>query len=758
MTTTTKRPAAEYKVIGKRAHKVGGAEMVTGQAVYAADVNLPGMLYARILRSPHAHAFIMRIDASKALALEGVKAVITGQDMPQVNPKATFPMGEGQMGISGIATVLMAHEKALFVGHPVAAVAATDPLIAEQALGLIQVDYEVLPAALDVLEAMKPTAPVINSTVQTKTQMRQIENPGPTNVAMHATMSQGDIVDGFKQAEAVVEREYVVATAHQGYIEPQAATAHWKHDGSLTVWTSTQGSFTAQQQIATILGLPQNQVVLIPTEIGGAFGGKIHAFLEPVVALLSKKTGRPVKGVLSRKEVLETSGPGSACVIRVKAGAKKDGTLTAIQVWSAFEAGCVPGSPMMSALVCAVAPYNCPNMLVEGYDVLTNKVGVAAYRAPGSPQGAFAMEQTIDAVAQAIGMDPLQLRVKNAPGEGDLQVTGSRWNRIGLKEIYSRIASNPHWKSRLAGPNRGRGLAVGFWPGGVMTSGANVKFNPDGTVSVLLGIVDLTGTRTAARQVVAEELDMDPEDVTVTIGSTDKAPYNDLSGGSHTTYTMSAAIHHACHDLLGKLQQRAAEKLKVKPEEIEYVQRTFRVKGAADKFVHVKDVARAASGYIVGTGSISRLGPVPAFAAAVADVEVDPETGKTTILRFTAFQDCGKAVNPTRVEAQMQGGAAQGIGWGLTEEYIYDENGKLLNASLLDYRQPTAMDVPNLDCEIIEVPASDGPYGIRGVGEPPICAPAAALGNAIARATGVRVTHMPMTMDRVYAAMKKGSR
>jgi CO/xanthine dehydrogenase Mo-binding subunit len=402
--------------------------------------------------------------------------------------------------------------------------------------------------------------------------------------------------------------------------------------------------------------------------------------------------------------------------------------------------------------------YNIPNVKVDSYDVITNKVRVTSYRAPGSIQGAFCVEQHMDMMAQALKMDPLELRMKNSIKEGDLLPTGERVERMGLQEIYRRIQAHPHWTSKLEGPNRGRGLAVGFWGGVVFTSGASVMINRDGTATVLVGSVDLTGTRTAIQQMAAELLEMSPEEVLVKQGDTATAPYADLSGGSRITYSMSGALHQACNDLLSKLKERAAERLKAPPDQIEYKEKTFFVRGEPDKKATLVQASQGGNGFVMGTGSVSKLKPAPTYAAALADVEVDPESGKVQILRFTAFQDVGKAVNPTRVEAQMQGAAVQSLGWGLWEEYVWGDDGVLRNASLLDYRQGTALDVPMLDCEIIEVPAIDGPFGVRGVGEVPHVAPAAAVANAIARAAGIRCDHMPMNPERIYFNIKNNKK
>ncbi|MFQ5879711.1 MAG: xanthine dehydrogenase family protein molybdopterin-binding subunit [Dehalococcoidia bacterium] len=748
--------ASQYKVIGQRVPKVGAVEMVRGEAPYGADIHLPGMLYVKVLRSPYAHARIRGIDTSKALALEGVKAVVTGEEMPNVAKGTTFPLGEMPVEVSGIALLNMARNEALFHGHAVAAVAATDPWIAQEALALIEVEYEELPAVFDVEEAMKPGAPIVDPTLRTTDMLRRSVSDEPTNVAVKLEMGRGDVEQGLKEAAVVVEETYVVGQAHQGYIEPQACTARAEPDGRITVWTSVQGSFTVQRQLAAIFGIPLNKIRVVPMEVGGAFGGKIYSLIEPLAVVLAQKTGRPVKLVLTREEVLRASGPGAPGVVKVRSGCRRDGTITAIDCWFAYNAGCLPGSPIAQAAQTCVAPYGkVANIRIQAYDVISNKARVTAYRAPGSPQAAFAVEQNVDAMAKAIGMDPVELRLKNCSEEGDPTAGGRPFGPIGLRQILERMQDHPHYHRAPAGPNRGRGVALGFWGGVGFTSSAVVMIKPDGTASLVVGTVDLTGTRTAFQQMCAEELGLRPDQVDVIVADTETAGYADVSGGSRITYTMSIAIHRACQDALEQLRARAAARFRVEPDRIESADSRFWVAGNNEQATTIAELAASGDGHVVGRASITQRGMAPAFAGHIADVEVDPETGKVKVLRYTAVQDVGRAINPTRVEAQMQGGAVQGIGWALTEEYIYDERGALLNASLLDYRQPVSLDVPMLDTEIIEVPADQGPYGVRGVGEVPIVPTAAVIANAVHSAVGVRTYHMPMTPERVFWAIQK---
>jgi CO/xanthine dehydrogenase Mo-binding subunit len=748
---------ADYKVIGQRTPKVDGLERVTGKATYAADFVLPDLLHGKVLRSPHAHARILRLDTRQAEQLEGVRAVITARDMPPPAPDAFANLGETQIDMDLLRQLVLADKKAVFHGQAVAAVAALTPEIAEEALGLIEVDYEPLPVVEDVEQAMRPDAPLIHEDLYTEGLGPKAT--APSNIAAHLELARGDVDRAFREADAVVEGTYRSVMVHQGYIEPQAATARVDSDGRVTLWCTTQGSFTIKMQIAALLNLPLSKVKVVPMEIGGGFGGKIYVNLEPLCVLLAQKSGRPVRIVMTRDEVFRATGPASPAVIWVKAGAKKDGTLTAIQGKLIYDAGAFKGSPVSAAILVGFAAYPVPNLRLDGYDVVTNKPRVNAYRAPGGPPAAFAVESTLDDLAQRLGIDPLDFRIKNCAKTGDPGPNDVKFNRIGLQQILDRVRHHPAWTTPLDGhPNRGRGLAVGYWRGAQMTSSCTVSITPDGTPAVVLGSVDLTGTRTTMAQVAAEELGFTPEEVSVTMADTESAPYTDVTGGSRITYTMSTAVHRACRDVIAQFTERAARRLQVKPDEVEYADRTFRVKGSPDRKVTLKELALASAmgsdGPVIGRGTTTRLAPAPAFAVHVADVEVDPETGKVTILNYTVFQDAGCAINPTQVEGQMQGGAAQGIGWALTEGYVFDR-GVMRNPTLLDYRMMTALDLPMIDPVIVEVPAAEGPYGARGVGEVPICPPPATLANAIKRAVGVRMTQLPMNPEAVFWAVRE---
>ena len=752
MTTTEERRAA----IGQRLPKVDGLDRVTGKAAYGADIHLPGMLHGKLLHSPHAHAVIKSIDASQALKLPGVMAVITATDFPELGKEAAISgSSEYSIGAANLRRLWMAKEKALFSGHPVAAVAATDPNIAEQALALIKVDYEVLPWVRDIDEAIKPTSPLIHEDLYTHTLGELPKQP--SNIAQHVEIGNGDAEAAFRDSDVVIENEYETQRVHQGYIEPQASAALVDPSGQVTVWTTIQGVHWARFDLASVLNIPLGKLRVIPMEIGGAFGGKVYPTLEPLCILLSKKTGRPVKMVLSREEVLRMTGPTSGSIVKIKTGCMRDGTLTgfAVKLW--MDSGSFPGSPVAGATLAGFSVYQWKAFHIDGYDVLTNKVRVQAYRGPGAPQACFAMEQQMELMAAKIGMNPLEMRIKNISKEGDPMTHGRPHLKVGFKEVLEQVQRHPAWTSPMKGPWRGRGVSCGMWMGGTGNSSAHLTVNADGSVAVVVGSVDLTGTRTAFAQIAADEFRIPVEKVHVTVGDTDQTGYTDTSGGSRITYSMGTAVHRACMEAIEKLKVVAAAQLKVSAADVTYKDGLFRTSsGQSLTFEQAAQTSmRRGEGPISSTGVARRLKHAPTFGAHVADVEVDPETGKVTLLDYTVFQDVGRAVNPTQVEGQMQGGAVQGIGWALFEDYVYDEKGNIRNASLLDYRMPTALDLPMIGAEIVEVPAGDGPFGVRGCGEVPIIPPISAIANAIANATGVRIKETPFTPERVFWALKK---
>jgi len=744
----------KYKVIGTRPIRHDGVDKVTGQAIYGADVRLPGMLYGKILRSPHAHARILSIDTSKALTLPGVRAVATADDLVETVDKIAN-LGETSINIREVAKNSLASDKVLYKGHAVAAVAATSPHIAEEALALIEVAYEPLPAVVDVRQAMAADAPLLDENRTTREFGENTDNK--SNIASHNQQQLGDVEQGFAAADAIVEREFTTATVHQGYIEPHNTTVHWKADGSITVWVSTQGPFDIRAQVSEVLQVPISRVKVIPCEIGGGFGGKFPAYMEPAAAILSHKTGQPVKCVMSRSEVFQASGPAPGSYIRVKIGATRDGHITAAQAYLAYEAGAFPGSAVGAGAACIFSPYNLENVLIDAFDVVVNKPRSSAYRAPGAPNAAYAAESVLGELADKLGIDPLEFRHKNSSHEGTRKADGTPFRRIGCQETLEAAMRSEHYQSKLEGPCRGRGVASGFWPNGGGQSSAAISVNPNGAVNLQEGSVDIGGSRAAMAMIVAETLGLTAEEINPSIPDTSSIGYTDGTGGSRVTYATGHACFLAAEDVRQEMCVRAARQLEVEEDDIEFADGDFVCKSDPEKRLTFKEVAArqgGTGGPITGKGTINASGPGNAFGTHIVDVEIDPETGKAQILRYTAAQDVGKAIHPSYVEGQIQGGVVQGIGWALTEGYVFDDEGNMANPTFLDYRMPTTLDLPMIEPILVEVPNPGSPHGIRGVGEVPLVPVMAAITNAIANAIGVRLTDLPMTPDRILGALQ----
>ena len=744
----------EYKVIGTRPIRHDGTDKVTGRAVYGGDVQLPGMLYGQVLRSPHGHARIRSIDTRRAEALEGVRAVVTGLgDLPPTEGDEIVDLGEGPAKLKYMRDNVLATDKVLYRGHAVAGVAAINPHVAEEALGLIDVDYEVLPPYTEVLEAMKEDAVLLHEDLTT--QEFGEDTGRKSNIASHNQDKLGDIAEGFSRADVVAEYEVNTATVHQGYIEPHNGTASWSQDGNLTVWTSTQGSFTARGQLGAVLDVPVQKVKVVPQEIGGGFGGKIPVYLEPVAALLSRKTGQPVKIIMTRADCFEGTGPTPGSFVRVRMGADKNGKLTAAEAWIAFEAGGYPGSPVFAAAMCVFSCYDVPNCLVDSFDVVTNKPRSFAYRAPGSTHVAFATEKVMDDLAAQLGVDPVEFRLQNVAVEGTRRSDSVVYPRIGARECLEVVRDHEHYKAPLEGPNRGRGMAIGYWFNIGFKSAVTAAVNDDGTVNLVEGSTDIGGTRTSIAMQFAETLGLTAEAINPAVVDTNSIGFTDVTGGSRVTYATGWAAHDAAIDVRNQMVERAAALWEVDAADIEYEDGTFRTRDGAKKlsFKELAGKLGETGGPVIGKASVDpNAGVGGSFAANIVDVEVDPETGKVTILRFTAIQDAGKAIHPSYVEGQMQGGSVQGIGWALNEEYFYND-GVMENSTFLDYRIPTTLDLPMIDTVIVEVPNPGHPFGVRGVGEANIAPPPAAIASAIADATGLRLCELPMRPDRIAAAI-----
>ena len=735
----------EYNVVGKRPIRHDGYDKVTGKALYGADVHLPGMLHGKILRSPHAHARIRSIDTSKAEALPFVRAVLTSADMIEFENNGARRSSGPPQPPNYKSSNLMARGKALYKGHAVAAVAADNPHSAEEALALIEVDYEVLSPASDVETAMSPGA-------------EQLHDEFEGNVAGHSQLELGDVKRGFASADLVLEREYRTKTIHQGYIEPHAATVWWTPQDKITIWSSSQGHFEVRASTATLIGVQPFSIKVVPMEIGGGFGGKISIYLEPIAAILSKKTGRPVKMTMTRAEVLEATGPAPGSYMKVKIGVTSEGKITAAQADLRFEAGAYPGSPVGAAAQCMFSPYDIRNLLIDAYDVVDNKPKTAAYRAPGAPIGAFAAESLIDEICEKLSMDPLDFRILNGAKEGTRRASGLQNPRIGAIETAQAARDHEHYSTSLEGPYRGRGVASGFWGNGAGAACATAMVSFDGTVNLTIGSMDIGGLRPVAAQHLAEALGIPVEEVNPQVADTDSIGFTSVTGGSSTAFKTGWASYEAAQDVKRQMIDRAAMIWDTSAEEIELADGVFRHKSDPELSITFKELAAetpATGGPVVGRANMNPAGAGSAFATHIVDVEVDPETGKVTILRYTAVQDAGKAIHPSYVEGQIQGGVVQGIGWALNEEYYMGDDGQMLNSSLLDYRMPTALDLPMVDTVIVEVANPNHPYGVRGVGEVPLVPPLAAVANAVYHATGVRLNNLPMNPAGVSKALSE---
>ncbi|MEM7079190.1 MAG: xanthine dehydrogenase family protein molybdopterin-binding subunit [Pseudomonadota bacterium] len=740
---------SDLRLVGTRPVRPDGVEKVTGKANYGADEQLPGMIYGAVVRATHAHAIIKQIDASAALAMPGVFAVATAADMPS---RDGISVGRKRF----MENVIASH-KVLYHGHPVAAVAAKTKQLAEHAASLVQVDYEVLPAITDMQAAMAEDAPLLHDDMFT--QGLETTPETPSNIAQYMSITKGDVDAGFESADIIVERTFVTPMVHQGYIEPHACVASYSKDGRATLWCSTQGHFGVRDMAAMALGMDTGDIRVQPAEIGGGFGGKTVVYLEPLAIKLSELSGRPVKMIMKREDVFRATGPASGSINRVKVGCTRDGKITAMYADLLFEAGAYPGSPLGAGAMCIFAPYDVEHVLIEGQEVVVNKPRVAAYRAPGAPQTMFAGECVLDELAQQLNMDPIEFRLLNAADEGTRAAYGPRFKEIGLKACLEAAHNHPNYQAQLE-ENQGRGVAVGFWFNAGNNSSAEVHIAESGMVQIVEGSPDIGGSRASMAMMAAETMQIPYERVRVRVGDTDSTGFSNTTGGSRTTFATGMAVINACEDVVAQLKARAAMTWGIDAEQVDWIDGEARPKPGVNADIEPLKLAKIARGFpktggpISARASLNAQGPGPSFSVNLCDLEVDPETGRTTVLRFTAIQDAGRAIHPDYVEGQLQGGAAQGIGWALNEEYVYNADGVQENPGFLDYRIPVASDLPMIDTQIIEIPNKTHPYGVRGVGETPIIAPLPAVANAVSRAIGKRVSDLPLSPSKLLEVIE----
>ena len=743
----------DYKVVGTNPIRHDGLDKVTGRAIYGGDVRVPGLIWGDVIRSPHAHARIKSIDTSAAEAMDGVYAVLTHADFPVVDERE-IEAGEDVVNLKRDQSNIMADDKVHYKGHVVAAVAAVDRNTAQEAASKIRVEYEVLANVSDVDAAMAENAPIILESLVGDHLGEDVPN---TNIARIFRHEFGNLEQAFAKSDLVIERTFSLSMVHQGYIEPHNATVIWAEDGNITVWSSTQGSFGVRAQTAGMIGVPETRVKVNYVEIGGGFGGKTKVYLAPIAALLSRKSGgRPVKLVMDRTSVFEATGPAPGGKIRMKVGVTREGKVTAADTDLIFESGGYPGSAVGAAAMCVFACYNWPASRITGYDVLVNKPKSAAYRAPGSPQASFAIESVVDEICEEMGFDKIQFRLDNAAHEGTRRGDGVQFPRVGLEECLQAARDSDHWNSPLgdapAGKARGRGIATAYWMNGGGKSTCDLMRQDDGTVMMNEGSADIGGTRVSIAMQAAEVLGIPAEDIRPSIPDTDSIGFTGVTGGSRTTYATGLAAYTAAHLLVDELKDRLANLWETEAGKIDFADGVFSSDGQSIGIQELAGKLGPTGGPVTSTASVNPSSAGAAYAAHICDLEVDLATGKTDVIRYTAVQDVGKAVHPQYAEGQIQGGVVQGIGWALNEEYFITDDGAMANRSFLDYRMPTSLDMPMIDTIMIEVPNPLHPYGVRGVGEVPICPPLSAVVQAIHGATGKRYYELPVKPGRILEA------
>lgn len=748
--------------VGHRTKRLDSPQKLTGLERFTGDLRLPGLLYARPVGSAYAHARIRGIDKTAALAIPGVVNVFTADDLPIARDASGNPV-----------KIPIAFGEALYAGHVIALVLAESDAAAQDGVAAVEVDYEPLDVVSTLDRGLDPSAPTVrlkpagggseeagmhnaDAAQQAETDQEQL----PPNVSNSLHFNRGDVNQGFAEADEIVDLTFDSLTVHQGYLETQACLVSTDPLGDLTVYTSTQAAFFCRNRVSEAVSLPVHRVKVVPMPVGGGFGGKF-VLIEPLVAAAAVAAGRPVLLQYTRMEDFLAGNPAPDCRIQLKVGAKRDGTLTALQSRMVFDTGANAGSPLQISAILMGGYYRVPNLDIRGYEVLTHKAAAGAYRAPGAQQGTFAIESVIDELARRLGLDPLEMRIQNCVVEGDPRPNGNAWPRIGLKETLEAVRDHPLWKNRAQANAQGRGVGVacGGWPGGVEPGTAICRLDHDGTLTVVLGSVDLNGTNTTFAQIAAEAFGMEADSIQVTTADTNAAPYAGGTGGSKITYTMGPAVQRAAEDARQQILAIAAQHLEAAAEDLEIVDGKVAVKGVPGSGVSLKQIASMSMGFgqrfepVYGRGSTAITASAPGFAVHVAEVDVDDVTGETHVTQYLAAQDVGYAINPALVEGQIHGGVAQGIGWALYEGQVFDGDGQLLTASLMDYVLPKAEMIPPIETILVEVPSEHGAYGSKGVGEPPAIPGPATIANAIRDAAGVRVTSIPIKPETLANAL-----
>jgi CO/xanthine dehydrogenase Mo-binding subunit len=757
---------SQFRVVGKPMPRQDGRAKVSGEYVYGMDYSVAGALHGKVVRSPHPHAQILAFRTEKAAQLPGVRAIITGADVRMYMPG----------GI--IDQPVLAWEVTRYKGEPVALIAATKPEIAERAAQLLEIDYAPLPVVADPVAAMEPDALLLHPNWETYAAPPNVVRHG--NVCCHATLTKGDIAQGFAEADVIIEDSFATESVHQSHVEPRVAIGIVSADGKATVYSNTQLPFWIRTNVAHVLGVPESDVVIVPTGIGGGFGSKLYPQLEPLVALLARKTGRPVRIVTPISEELEAGLPRHPSRIWIRTGVKHDGTMIASEGRVVLDTGAYAGSgPELASIgvIMLSGPYKTPHLKMDAYSVHTNKTNFGAYRGPGGPQAMFALEQHLDHIAQEIGIDPLQLRLKNIVEDGDEAPNGQKLTAVGMRECLEKAAAALGWDTPLPS-NRGRGIVCGWWTTTLQSSGCLAKLDTDGKIILTIGTPEIgTGAVMAGvPQAMAEYMGVPADHVKLVVGDTSTGPWDWGSQGSRTVFNIARASQAAATDLTQQIKEIAADMIEVAAEDLEIRDGMVMVKGSPEHKLSLAAVSQKAletKGGLLARGvsfpepaaydqnrMISCLYPAfhyPSFHAHAVEVEVDPGTGEVRVMRYVAAHDVGFAISPTYAEAQIHGGVVQGIGMALMEQIQY-RDGVVLNPNWTDYKLPTMADVPHIEVILVEHPTAGGPFGAKGLGESPVLHPPAAIANAVAQAIGTRLHSLPITGERVlFALREKGS-
>jgi CO/xanthine dehydrogenase Mo-binding subunit len=733
----------DFTAIGKPTPLMDGRAKVTGALRYAPDLSMPGTLHARFVTSAYAHANLRAIHIEQALAVPGVVAVLTARDLPDIPPKDR-------------PHLMLARDRVLFVGQPVALVLATSEAAAHDGVDQVMVEYDPLPAATTLDEALAEGAPLVwPEGVGDQTE--------PSNLVRQATFTRGDLDAGFAEADAVIERTFTTPMAHQNSLETQGVLAQPDPvTGGVTLWSSTQTPFDVRTTVAEVLGVAESDVRVTGTPLGGGFGGKATPLYEPLAAAATRVVGRPVRLMLTRLEELLATTPAPALRFRLRLGAKRDGTLCALDAETYVDSGCFPCDMGYFAGWMLGSFYRIPNFRIRAHEVLTFKPSAGAYRAPCAPPVVFAIDTAVDALAQELHIDPLDMRVRNALLAGEALTNGDPLPPNGMREVLDAVRRHPVWQNRhqANAAGRGVGIALGGWLGGLEPAAAVCSLNRDGKLSVHVGAVDMSGALTGVMLMAAEAFGLAADDVRVIFSDTSTAPYGGTTGGSKLTLTVGEAVVNAVHEARRQVLEIASQEFEAAVQDLEIVDGKVQVRGVPSKAIPLSDIGGKGMQFggkyppIFAHGRSAQTTHSPAYNAQIAEIEVDRETGEVQVHRLVVVQDVGCAINPLAIQGQLTGGATQGVGWGLYEQMLYDENGQLLTGSWMDYAMPhSTQTAPVIETVIVEVPSETGPFGVRGVGEPPVVPTAAAIANAIANATGVRLADLPMTAPRVLAAL-----